>query len=129
LYLFYLFITQGVVDSSLGLFRSKYVTVHPRKAPSDDAANTAAVITAGALPPLAELLRGGSNEGNNKNAAAALGNLVRNDTANKAAVITAGALPQLEYCQVAIRHLFIHVDTVNYSLTSYVRRTDVRRTD
>lgn len=55
-------------------------------------ANIAAVAAAGAIPPLVELLRVGSNE-EKESATAALGNLAIHNSVNAAAIVRAGALP------------------------------------
>jgi vacuolar protein 8 len=56
--------------------------------------NEVAVAAEGAIPPLAALLRSGSDK-SRANAAKALGNLVSSDGANKTAVARAGAIPLL----------------------------------
>jgi hypothetical protein len=60
-----------------------------------DAANKAAMVTAGAIPPLVELVRGGSDQGK-VSAAGALYYLSNGNAANKAAIVMAGALPPLD---------------------------------
>jgi hypothetical protein len=53
-----------------------------------------AIVAAGAIPPLLELLRGGSDEGR-AGVAWALANLTINDAANKVAIVLSGAIPLL----------------------------------
>jgi hypothetical protein len=59
-----------------------------------DATNKAAIFTAGGIPPLVKLLRGGSDKCK-KNAAGALRNLANGKAANRAAIFTAGGTPLL----------------------------------
>jgi 4'-phosphopantetheinyl transferase EntD len=60
-----------------------------------DNANNAAIVEAGAIPQLVELLRGGSVNGR-ANAAAALGGLtISDDDAIRVAIVAVGAIPPL----------------------------------
>ena len=65
-----------------------------RNLAAGDAAIKAAIVAAGALVPLAALVRDGDAQGK-ANAAGALGNLAGGDAAIKAAIVAAGALEPL----------------------------------
>jgi vacuolar protein 8 len=61
-------------------------------AAATDADNRAAIVAAGAIPLLVELLRGGSENGR-ANAAFVLGNLSTGDDAITTVVVAAGTIP------------------------------------
>jgi hypothetical protein len=82
-------------DASADTTAKIYAARVPGRLSAGNASNSAAIVEAGALLPLVELLRCGSEE-DRRLAAEALGNLaVANDAMIRAAIVEAGAVPLL----------------------------------